>query len=164
MTVPDKKSFSSFPAGHLQVLEDYCEVSMQPSLLWVEQPWFSQPGSAGEVLQSSSQLHGPPLGLLQQFHALILGASELYTALHVGSHKSSVDGENLLPRPADHTPFDAAQGMVGLLACDCMLTTHVEFFIGHHPQFLLHRTALSHLSAQPVGVSGWSPVLVMLWL
>lgn len=62
--------------------------------------------------------------------------------------------ENLFPGRAGHTPFDAAQGMVGLLGCDCVLTTHVESFIKHHPQFLLHRAALNHLSAQPVGVAG----------
>lgn len=70
---------------------------MKPFLLRAVQLRFSQPGSAGEVLQACYQLRGPPLGLLQQFHALTLGASELYTPLQVGSHKSRGEGENLLP-------------------------------------------------------------------
>ena len=35
--------------------------------------------------------------------------------LQVGSHKSRVEGQNPLPRPAGHAAFDAAQDMVPMV-------------------------------------------------
>ena len=45
----------------------------------------------------------------------MLGAPELDAGLQVGSHQSSVEGQNPLPRPAGHTPFDTAWDMAVLL-------------------------------------------------
>jgi len=68
----------------------------------------------------------------------------------VGSHQSRAEGQNPLPRPAGHTPFDAAQGMVGLLGCKRTLPAHVQLFIYHCPQVLLVRAALKSFIPQPV--------------
>ena len=48
---------------------------------------------------------------------------------------------------------DAAQGMVGLLACMRTLLAHVRFFIHQYPEVLL-RAALHPFSAQPRSVLG----------
>ncbi|KAJ7402842.1 hypothetical protein BTVI_83060 [Pitangus sulphuratus] len=65
--------------------------------------------SAGEVLQPSGQLCGPPLDLFQQVYILKLGAPEPDAVLLVGSHKGRKEEQNRLPRPAVHVSFDAAQ-------------------------------------------------------
>uniref|UniRef100_A0A8B9FAM1 RB transcriptional corepressor 1 n=1 Tax=Amazona collaria TaxID=241587 RepID=A0A8B9FAM1_9PSIT len=70
-----------------------------------------------------------------------------------GLPESRVKGQEHLPRPAGHTPFDAAQDTVGLLGCKRTLLAHVHFFINPHPQVLL-RAALNLLPAQPVAVPG----------
>lgn len=44
-------------------MEGHNEISPQPSLLWAEQARLPQPFVAGEVLQPSVHLRGPPLGL-----------------------------------------------------------------------------------------------------
>jgi len=44
-------------------MEGHNEISPQPSLLWAEQARLPQPFVAGEVLQPSVRLRGPPLGL-----------------------------------------------------------------------------------------------------
>ncbi|KAK4831140.1 hypothetical protein QYF61_015443 [Mycteria americana] len=129
--------------------------------LKAEQPQLSQPVFTGEVFQPSDHLRGPPLDLLQQVHVLLmLGVPELKAVLQVGSHKSEVERENHLPRPAGHTSFDAAQDTVGFLGCKGTLSGHVELLINQYPQVLLLRAALNPFSAQPVFVLGIAPTHV----
>ncbi|KAK4821962.1 hypothetical protein QYF61_004966 [Mycteria americana] len=155
-THPCKKSLSNFP-----VLAGCYKVSPQPSLLQAEQSQLSQPVFTGEVLQPLDHFHGSPLDLPQQVHVLLmLGAPELDAALQVGSHKSGVEGQNHLPRPAGHAPFDAGQDTVGFLGCRRTLPGHVELLINQHPQVLLLRAALNPFSAQPVFVLGIAPTHV----
>ena len=72
------------------------------------------------MLHPSDQLCGPPQDSLQQLDVSpVLGPPELDAVLQVGSHKSGVEGQDHLPRPAGHTAFDAAQDTVGFLGCKC---------------------------------------------
>uniref|UniRef100_A0A8B9EXW4 Phospholipase A2 n=1 Tax=Amazona collaria TaxID=241587 RepID=A0A8B9EXW4_9PSIT len=99
--------------------------------------------------------------VLSFFHVLfMLRTPELHTILQVRSHESRVKGQEHLPRPAGHTPFDAAQNTVGPLGCKRTLPAHVHFFINPHPQVLLHRAALNLLPAQSVAVPGIAPTQV----
>ncbi|KAK4815925.1 LOW QUALITY PROTEIN: hypothetical protein QYF61_010182 [Mycteria americana] len=76
---------------------------------------------------------------------------ELDAVLQAGSHQSRVEGQNHLPRPpAGHASFDAAQGTVGLLGCECTLLAHVQLLIHQYPQVLFRRAALDHIIPQPV--------------
>ncbi|KAK4828850.1 LOW QUALITY PROTEIN: hypothetical protein QYF61_000907 [Mycteria americana] len=135
----------------LNILEGCYKVSPQPSLLQAEQPQLSQPVLVAEVLQPSDHFCGPPLGLLQQLHVLlVLRAAELDAVLQVGSHQSRVEGQNHLPRPAGHAAFDAAQDTVGLLGCERTLSAHVQLFVHLYPQVLFRRAALDHIIPQPV--------------
>uniref|UniRef100_A0A8B9IZ97 Rho GTPase activating protein 40 n=1 Tax=Amazona collaria TaxID=241587 RepID=A0A8B9IZ97_9PSIT len=78
-----------------------------------------------------------------------------HTILQVRSHESRAEGQEHLPRPAGHAPFDAAQDTVGFLGCKRTLQpAHVHFFINPHPQVLLCRAALNLFSAQPGAVPG----------
>jgi len=43
-----------------------------------------------------------------------------------GEDHHGAEGQNPLPRPADHVAGDAAQGMVGLQGCECTLLGHIE--------------------------------------
>ena len=66
----------------------YWKVAWEPSLLQAEESQLSQPVLAGEVLQPSAHLCGPPLDLFQQLHVLLVfRAPELDAVLQVGSHK-----------------------------------------------------------------------------
>ncbi|KAK4805791.1 hypothetical protein QYF61_000397, partial [Mycteria americana] len=142
----------------LQVLEGCYKVSPEPSLLQAEQPQVSQPVFIREVLQPSDHLRGPPLDSLQQVHVLlILGDPELNAVLQVRSHKSGVEGENHLPRPAGDASFDAAQDTVGFLGFRSTLPGYVELLITQCHQVLLLRAALNPFSAQPVSVLGIAP-------
>jgi len=47
----------------------------------------------------------------------------------VGSHQSRVEGQNHFPQPAGHTAFDAAEGLVGLLGFEHLLSARVQLFI-----------------------------------
>ncbi|KAK4814468.1 hypothetical protein QYF61_018986 [Mycteria americana] len=135
----------------LKTLEGCYKVSLQPSLLQAQQPQLSQPVLVGEVLQPSDNFHGPPLHGLQQLHVLlVLRAPELDAVLQVRSHQSRVEGQNLLPRPAGHASFNAAQDTVGLLGCECTLLAHAQLFVHQYPQVLFHRAALDHIIPQPV--------------
>ena len=79
-TCSHKMFLSSFPLVPIWVLEGCYNIPPEPSLLQAEKPQFSQPLLTGEVLQTSDQLHGPPLDSLQQFHVfLVLGAPGLDT-------------------------------------------------------------------------------------
>ncbi|PKU46981.1 rna-directed dna polymerase from mobile element hypothetical protein [Limosa lapponica baueri] len=134
--------------GPLQVLEGCYEVSLEPSPLQAEQPQLSQPVFIQEVLRHPDHLHGPPLVLP------VLRTPKLDAALPVRSHKSRVEEQNHLPRPAGHTSFDAAQDVVGFLGCQSVLSAHVKLPIHEHSQVLLLRAALQPFSAQPVFVLG----------
>jgi len=102
-----------------------------------------------------------PLDLLQQIHVLLmLGDQELDTRLEVGSHKSRVEGQNHLPRPAGHAAFDAAHDTVGFLDCKGTLPGHIELLVNQHPQVLYLRAALNPFSTQPVFVLGTAMTLV----
>jgi len=58
----------------------------------------SQPVFVGEELQPYNHLRGLPLDLLQQLQVLLpLGALELDAVLQLGSHESSIEGQNHLP-------------------------------------------------------------------
>jgi len=50
-----------------------------------------------------------------QTQTLELGSPELDTALQMGPHQGSVEGQENLPRPAGHTPPNAPQDPIGLL-------------------------------------------------
>jgi len=78
----------------------------------------------------------------------------------VESHKSGVEGQNRLPRPAAHAALDAAQDTVGLLGWKHTLLARVESFINQHSQILLLRAALKPFSTQPVSLLGISPTQV----
>ena len=80
----------------------------------------------------------------------MLGAPEVDAGLQVRSHLSRLEGQNLLPRPAGHAAFDAAQDTVGLLGCDCTLSGHVELLINQHLYVLLLSAALNQFSPKPV--------------
>ena len=57
--------------------------------------------SRGEVLQLSEHLHGHPSDPLQQLHIPpVLGTPSLDTALQMGPHKGSAEGNSHLPIPA----------------------------------------------------------------
>ncbi|GAB0205260.1 hypothetical protein GRJ2_002991600 [Grus japonensis] len=132
-----------------------------PGKVGAEQPQTPQPGLIGEVLQPSDHLHGPPLDSLQQLHVSpVLGTPDLDTVLQVESHKSRVEGQNHLPRPAGHTSFDAAQDTVGFLGCKRTLLAHVELLINQYPQVLLLRAALNPFPAQPLAALGIAPTHV----
>ena len=65
-------------------------VTPQPSLLQAEQAQLPQPVFAGEVLQPSEHLCGPPLDPLQQLPVLlVLGPPDLDTVLQMGPNESS---------------------------------------------------------------------------
>ncbi|PKU46357.1 rna-directed dna polymerase from mobile element jockey- hypothetical protein [Limosa lapponica baueri] len=115
----------------------------------------SQPLLTGEVLQASDHLRGPPLDPFQQVHILpVLRTPELDAVLQVGSHESRAEGQNHLPGPAGHTSFNATQGVLGFLGCNCMLPAHVKLLVHQHPQVLLLRAGLNPFSSQPVSVLG----------
>jgi len=79
------------------VLEGCYKVSLEPSLLQVEQPQRSQPFLIGEVFQHSDHFLGPPLDPLQQAYVCpVPRAPELDAVLQVESHQSGVEGQNLL--------------------------------------------------------------------
>jgi len=149
-----KNSLSSFLVGPVLVLEGCYKVSPEPSFLQAEQPQLSQPVLLGEVFQPSDDFCGPPLDPLQQVHVcLLLRAPEPDAGLQVGSHQSTVEGQNHLPQRAGHTAFDAAEDAVGLLGCQSTLLGHVDLLVNQHPLTTL-RAALNPLYAQPVFVLG----------
>ena len=82
----------------------------------------------------------------------MLGAPELDAVLQVGSHKSRVEGQNHLPRPAGHTSLDATQDTVDLLGCKCTLLAHLDSLVNGHSQILLLRAALKPSFTHPVSV------------
>ncbi|PKU42021.1 hypothetical protein llap_7679 [Limosa lapponica baueri] len=90
----------------------------------------------------------------QDHDVLILGAPELDAVLQMESHQSGVEGENHLPQPAGHASFDTTQDAVGLLGCECTLSTHVELLIPQQLQILLGRAFLNPFSPQPVFLPG----------
>ena len=121
-----------------------CKVSLDPSLLQAEQPQLSQPFLVGEVLQPSDHFCGPPPDPLQQVHVFpVLGAPEVDAGLQVRSHLSRLEGQNLLPRPAGHAAFDAAQETAIHLHCERTLSAHVQLVVHQFPEVLLHRAALN---------------------
>lgn len=75
-------------------------------------------------------------------------------APELGFHKSRVEEQNHLLRPAGHAPLDSTQDTIGLLGYKCTLLAHVKSFISWHPQVLIFRTALKLFSAQSVSVLG----------
>jgi len=72
-----KKSVPLLPASFFQVLEDYNEVSPEPSLLQVKQSQL--PFIIGEVLQHPDYLCTPFLELLQQLHILLEPGPQAWT-------------------------------------------------------------------------------------
>lgn len=66
----------------------------------------------------------------------VQGAPELHAVLQLGSHTGVVERYGLLPPPADHTAFVAAQDMFGFLVCKCTLPANVEPLINQHLQAL----------------------------
>ena len=91
VTGPTKKPVLIFPTGLLRVLKGCYKVSPQPSVLWAEQPQFSQIFLIGEVLQPLECFCSPPLAPLQQLHVCpVLGAPEPDTGLQMGSDQSRV--------------------------------------------------------------------------
>jgi len=83
----------------------------------------------------------------------VLEAPELNAGLQVGSHQSTVEGQNHLPRSAGHASLNATKDVVGLLGHECTLPGHAELLINQHSQVLLLRAALNPFSAQPVPLS-----------
>jgi len=75
----------------------------------------------------------------------------------VGSHQSTVEGPNPLPRPAGRASLDAAQGTVGVLGYEHKLVAHVKLLIRQYPEVLLSRAALKPFIPQPVFIAGVAP-------
>ena len=122
-----KKSVPLLPASFFQVLEDYNEVSPEPSLLQVKQSQL--PFIIGEVLQHPDYLCTPFLELLQQLHILLEpGAPGLDTVLQMGPHKGRAERDNPLLLQAGHPSVDAIQDTIGLPGCKCILLTLILFF------------------------------------
>jgi len=116
-------------------MKDHNKVSLEPSLLQVEQPQLSQPVPTGEVFHPSDDSGGPPLDPLHV--VAVLRAPELDAGLQMRSHQSGVEGQNALPLPAGHASFDAAQYTVCFLGCDSILPAHVQLFIHQYPQVFI---------------------------
>jgi len=85
----------------------------------------------------------PPLDSLQQLHVLVLGDPDLDAGLPEESHQSRAEKQNLLPCPAAHTTFGAAQGMIGFPGCQRTLLDYSELLIPQYPQVLLLSVALN---------------------
>ena len=130
-------------------------MSPEPSLLQAEQPQLSQPFLLQEVFHPLDHFYGPVVDPLLHIHLfLVLGPPWLDTILQVGSHQSTVNGQDHLPRTVCHASLDAAQDSVGLLGCERKLPGHVELLVNQHPKVLLLRAALTSFSTQPVFVLG----------
>ena len=61
----------------------------------------------------------------------------------VRPHQCRVEGQDHLPRPSDHSSFDAAQDTVGFLDCKGTLRVHVQLAIHQYPQVLFSRAVLN---------------------
>jgi len=78
------------------------------------------------MLHTSDYFCGPTMGALQQLHVTpVLRTPHLDAVLQVSPH-SRVEGQDRLPRPADHTAFDAGQDTGGFLGCEGTLLAHVQ--------------------------------------
>ena len=94
----------------------------------------SQPFFTGEVFQPSDHFRGPPLDLLQQVRVCpVARTPELDALLQVGSHRSTVEGENHLSWPAGHILMQP-RVWFGFLGCKCTLLDHTWFFIHQYCQ------------------------------
>lgn len=62
--------------------------------------------------------------------------------------------KKLLPQPADHVSFEAAQDVTGSLGCKCTLLGRAELLNHQHPQVLLLRVTFNLSSAQPAFMLG----------
>ena len=72
-------------------------MSLEPSLLQVEQSQLSQPFLISRGAQPSDHLCGPPLDPVQQLQVFpVLGALERDAVLQVGPHLSRAEGQNPL--------------------------------------------------------------------
>ena len=86
------------------------------------------------MLQSSDDLHGPPLGPLQQLCILpLLEAPGLDAVLQMGPHEGRVEGDSPFTVPVGHSFFGAAQDTVGILGCKSTLLAHIHLFIHQDP-------------------------------
>jgi len=84
------------------------------------------------------------MGALQQLHVTpVLRTPHLDAVLQVSPH-SRVEGQDCLPRPADHTAFDAGQDIVGFLGCEGTLLAHVQLPSTSTPQSFFNRAAEHH--------------------
>jgi len=113
-------------------------------LLQTEQATIPYSFFTGKVLQSSDNLHGSPLGPLQQLHiSSVLEAPDLDAVLQMSPHEDGTEEDNHLPLPAGHPYFDTAQDTVGFPGYKNTLLVCVELFIHQHLQVLFLKAALS---------------------
>lgn len=61
---------------------------------------------------------------------------------HCREGLTRAEGQNLLPYPAGHVAFDAAQDTIGFLGWMCTFVGHVQPLIHQNPQNLINRAAL----------------------
>jgi len=127
----------------LQIFRGISKVPSQPSLLQAKQAQLPQPLLIGEMFQSPHHPRSPPLDSLQQLLIFLeLGSPALDTALQMGPHQGSVEGEENLPQPAGHTPPNAPQETIGLLGSQGTLLAHGSLVVPQHSQVPLRRAAL----------------------
>jgi len=106
----------------------------EPNLLQAEQVHLPQPFFIGKMLQPSDHPCGPHLDPLQQLHIfLVPGMPGLNAQLQMSHHKNRAEGDNHLPFPADHLPFDSAQDAVGLSICKHTLLACVQLSVHQDP-------------------------------
>ena len=120
---------------------------------------LNKPSSLNLSLQEghsqSSDLHHPPLDLLQQLYIfIVLKARGMDTELQVGPQKGRVEGNNQLPCPAGHPSFNASQDKAGLLSCKCTLLACIKLFIHQNAKVLLHGAALREFFSHSLHTMG----------
>lgn len=120
------------------------KISLEPSVLQIEQPQFSQSVFIEELLPSD-HLGDHSLNSLQQVQVLLTWSLQS-RMLHSRWGVTRAEGQNYLLFPAGHSAFDTAQDRFASLA-KCALLGHTELLIHHHQVLLLRVTRPSlHMS------------------
>jgi len=120
-------------------------------LLKAEQNQVAQPFLVREVLQALYHLHGPLLESLQEIPVFFVPRSpELDTKLQVRPDQSRAEGEDHLPSPAGHAPFNALQDPIGLHGHQGTLLAHEHPVVHLVPKVPHCRAPLQQVMFQPV--------------
>ena len=127
----------------LKIFININKITSQSSFLKAEQTLVAYPFLIKEVLQALYNLDGPPLDSFQGIPFFFVpGNPELDTVLQVRPDQGRVEGEDHLPCPADHAPFNAPQDAIGLLGHQATLLAHCQSVIHQDLQILLCRAPL----------------------